>query len=419
MTQQPAARPSRSWTDLPSHRLWLGQQAESLFAFFERESINPNGGFHALDDRGKPMASVNGGQIHVTTRMIYSFSLAQLLGRPGADALIDHGIDFLLNRHRDAQNGGYFWGTGTEPPMGGSKQAYAHAFVLLAAASAKTTGHPMADRLLDEITDVIDNRFWDDTVGACREEFTHDWQELSTYRGANSNMHMAECLMAAHEATGEGAYLAKAERIADFFVNGHARSAGWRLPEHFDANWVRDDAYIGNPMFRPIGTTPGHSLEWSRLLLQMWHLGGKRHAWMPDAARNLFLQAMADGWDIKSGGFYYTIGADGSPLVADRYWWPCCEAIAAAACLRATFQEPVFEHWYRRCWSFTATHLLDRENGGWIAQLDADLHQNSGPFFGKPDIYHAIQACLIPLHAPHHGLLRHLENAALLPTPSR
>ena len=50
-------------------------------------------------------------------------------------------------------------------------------------------------------------------------------------------------------------------------------------------------------MFHPPGTTPGHSLEWSRLILQLWELGGRRHDWMPEAARALFGKALADGWD--------------------------------------------------------------------------------------------------------------------------
>jgi sulfoquinovose isomerase len=57
---------------------------------------------------------------------------------------------------------------------------------------------------------------------------------------------------------------------------------------------------------------------------------------------------------------------------------------------------PFYEHWYRRIWSFIATRFIDRQKGGWRAQLDDTLQPNSGPFFGKVDIYHSFQACLIP-----------------------
>ena len=301
-----SAAPAK-WSTLKTHRLWLLQQADALFSFFERQSLNPLGGFYELDDQGRPLApgavpgKHAGRQIHVTTRMVHCFSIAHLLGRPGADTLVDHGMDFLWNGHRDARHGGYFWGVGYEGPTNDTKQAYGHAFVLLAASSAKVAGHPDADRLLTDISTVLSERFWEDAHGAVAEEFTRDWQPYDSYRGQNSNMHLTEALMAAFEATGDGTYLAMAERIADLIIRRHSAAAGWRLPEHFTTDWQVDRDYSGDPMFRPYGTTPGHSLEWARLLLQLWELGGRKHAWLPDAARNLFGQAHRDGWDHRKG----------------------------------------------------------------------------------------------------------------------
>ena len=59
-------------------------------------------------------------------------------------------------------------------------------------------------------------------------------------------------------------------------------------------------------MLRPYGYTPGHSLEWARLLLQLRAqlsaLSGPGHDWMLDAAQHLFSQAVADGWDRERTG---------------------------------------------------------------------------------------------------------------------
>jgi mannose/cellobiose epimerase-like protein (N-acyl-D-glucosamine 2-epimerase family) len=392
------------WVDLTSHRGWLLQQAESLFALFERESLNRLGGFHDLDVDGKPMpagfppGSKPGRQLHTTTRMVHCYSIASLLGRPGADRIIDHGMDFIWNGHRDPVHGGYFWGVGydgglTDP----TKQAYGHAFVLLAASSARVAGHPDADRLLTDISTVLRDRFWDETFGASAEQFTRDWQVYDHYRGQNSNMHLTEALMAAFETTRDTTYLRMAERIADLIIHRHAADNGWRLPEHFTADWQLDKAYSGDPMFRPYGSTPGHWLEWTRLLLQLWELGGRTLAWLPDAARKLFHQSISEGWDHEKGGFYYTIEWDGSPRIRDRYWWPCCEGIGAASFLNAIDGEGMYEDWYRRIWNFSAAQFIDRQHGGWNPQLDDNLIPNSNPFYGKPDIYHALQACLIPL----------------------
>jgi mannose/cellobiose epimerase-like protein (N-acyl-D-glucosamine 2-epimerase family) len=139
--------------------------------------MNPRGGFFDLDDQGKPMSSgqshaeLSLRHIHVTTRMIHCFAIAYLLGRPGADVIIEHGMDFLWNRHRDMRNGGYFWSVGDDGPGEDSKQAYGHAFVLLAASSAKVAGHPDADRLLTDISTVLLERFWGPNVCCFFREF--------------------------------------------------------------------------------------------------------------------------------------------------------------------------------------------------------------------------------------------------------
>ncbi|WP_424927104.1 AGE family epimerase/isomerase [Amaricoccus tamworthensis] len=423
MTSKQAAADTSSWAGstkpeflkLVPHRLWLLGQAGDLFGFFQYTSINPRGGFYDLDTVGRPLAETQGHedvrQLHVTTRMVHCFAIAHLLGRPGADRLIDQGMDFLWKGHRDSDNGGYVWGISEDGISNSTKQAYGHAFVLLAGASAKVVGHPDADRLLEDVSTVLDDRFWDDGVGATTEEYAQDWAPISDYRGQNSNMHLTEALMAAYEATGDGEYLNRAGRIADLIINRNARAVDWRVAEHFDANWNVDLHYAGDPVFRPSGTTPGHALEWSRLLIQLWELEGRKSDWMPEAARNLFHNACVQGWDPQTGGFYYTLDWNNAPDQSDRFWWPCCEGIAAAAVLGQVFPDEGFETWYRRIWSFTDTHLIDRKNGGWFPALDDNLLPTERVFVGKPDIYHAVQACLIPLCPTSGSITRGLAQA--------
>jgi len=394
------------WRANAGHRRWLTGQADDLFKFFEAESFNPGGGFHALDNAGRAIHADALRPLHATTRMVHGFSIGHLLGRPGAADFVDHGVNALLERHRDAAHGGYFWSFDDDGPRERDKLAYGHAFVLLAASSAKVAGHPLADRLLADASEVLDTRFWEPAPGASAEEFAEDWSPLSAYRGQNSNMHLTEALMAAFEATGEAVYLSRAQSIAELILRRHAAAEGWRVPEHFHADWTLDREYKGSDMFRPYGLTPGHWLEWARLALQLWALGGKKHGWLVEAAKGLFAQSVGAGWDAQRGGFYYTLDWDGAPRIRDRLWWPCCEAIGAAAFLRDLANDPFYEDWYRRVWSFAARHLIDRREGGWHAQLDDSLRPTQGYFVGKPDLYHALQACLIPLYPTDGSLTR-------------
>ncbi len=253
---------SRNWNTLPWHRQWLVKQAEGLFDFFQYRALNPAGGFFDLDAKGAPLQPNDPMRgIHASARMVHCFSIGHLLGRPGCGDIVDHGMTYLWNRHRDSDHGGYFWQVNDAGPVDATKQGYGHAFVLLAASSAKIVGHPLADRMLADITDVLETRFWEEKHGAIAEEFNRDWSPIDTYRGQNSNMHLTEALMAAYEVTGDNNYLNKAERIADLVIRRRAGELDFRVPEHFDENWTLDKEYRGNEMFRP--PAPHPAIGWN------------------------------------------------------------------------------------------------------------------------------------------------------------
>ncbi len=405
--------PATPWPRQSYHRQWLTEQAKGLFSSFAGAAVNPRGGFFDLDEAGGPRVDEAGDcarGLHTTARMVYCFALGHLLGHPGSSRIVDHGMDYLWNAHRDAAHGGYFWEMRDDGPADSSKQAYGHAFVLLAGAAAKRVGHPDADRLIADVLGVLLKRFWESAHGAVAEEFTAGWGALGApYRGQNSNMHLTEALMAAFESTGDERCLVMAELIADLLIRRITAANEWRLPEHFSDTWVHDRTYAGSQMFRPAGTTPGHWLEWSRLLVQLWIAGGRKHEWMPKAASSLFRKATAEGWDHVNGGFFYTLNWDGTPLADDKLCWPLCEGLGAAVFLGAVEDQPFYERWYRRIWDHTQTYIIGPASGGWIPQLDRQNRLKTTLFPGREGIYHTVQACLIPLFPPKGSLLQEVS----------
>ena len=179
-------------------------------------------------------------------------------------------------------------------------------------------------------------------------------------------MHLTEALMAAFEATGDKTYLEMAESIATLVIDRLAAAHGWRVAEHFDENWKLDRDYANGDVFRPYGTTPGHSLEWTRLLLQLWELGGRRLGWLPDAAKALFARAVG-GRLGRGAGRLSTTRSTGTASRASRTasGGRARKGSARRAFLNAIDGAPEYEDWYRRIWDFVASHLIDRENGGW------------------------------------------------------
>ncbi|WP_424933285.1 AGE family epimerase/isomerase [Amaricoccus macauensis] len=395
-----------SWIGDPGHIAWLKRNAEAQFSFFE-PSLRKDSGYDVLDLDGTPLPR-GPQELHTTTRLVHSYALGQAFGHPGSDRIVDAGLHFLWHNHRDPEAGGYAWSVSESGPARETRLAYGHVFVLLAASSAKIIGHPDADRLLADISEVIDRHFWDEDAGLLREEFNPDWTPFSDYRGMNANMHGVEAHLGAFEATGDSVYLTRAGRILDFFIGRVAPAHDWRIPEHYRGDWTIDPEYSGDPMFRPAGTTPGHSFELARLLLQHWDLSGRPENHALASARALTDRAMEDAW-LPDGGLAYTLGADGKPAITDRYWWPVTEAIGVLASLIKTDARPEDESRYRQLWQFADQHFIDHERGGWFPEIDDAGRPIARQFLGKPDIYHSLQATLYPAIP---GISRHLGTLA-------
>ncbi|AZV80781.1 AGE family epimerase/isomerase (plasmid) [Parasedimentitalea marina] len=378
-----------------AHRDFLRKDAKRQFDFF-RSSVRPEPGFFVLGYDGNPLTDTVQ-ELHTTARLTHSYALGHIFGLEECDTVIDKGMAYLWSHHRDRDHGGYLWALDGETVHDGRKLAYGHVFVLLAGASAKMAGHPDADRLIDDVTAVLETHYWEGNHGLFADEWNRDWSPFSSYRGMNANMHGVEALLTAFEATGRETYLSMAGQILGFFVNRIAAAENWRLPEHYTADWQIDRLYSGNPMFRPGGTTPGHSFELARLLLQYWDLSGRPENNTQEVAWKLTERALSDAWNNELGGFAYTLNFDGTPAIGSRYWWPVTEAIGVLASFLKLGGNQVQHDWYSRLWCFADAHFIDYENGGWFPEIDEQGKPTTTQFLGKPDIYHSVQAALFPL----------------------
>jgi sulfoquinovose isomerase len=386
---------STPWIDLSGHRDWLDTEAGRLLDFYLGAADRPGGGFFALGRSGVPVTGAPK-ELWINARLVHCFALGSLLGHPGCTALTGHGLAGLRQLFHDPEYGGWYWSATADGPADARKQTYGHAFVLLAASTAAQAGFDTGD-LLAEAAGLIETRLFEAGPGLYVEGWDRAWTTSEDYRGQNPNMHLVEAFMAAAEATGDHSFIDRAVAIAERIIGRFAAADGWRIPEHYTATWQpQPDFHRDQPrdILRPYGYTPGHSLEWARLLVQLRAQAGAGHDWMLDAAQHLFGRAVADGWDAERTGFVYTVDGDGSAVVADRFHWVATEAIGAAAYLfRATGDES-YDRWYRQFWDHAALYLIDRRHGSWWHELTPANEPGNTTWPGKPDLYHALQATL-------------------------
>ena len=387
-----------SWIDLRSHLAWLDSEGGRLLDF--ATAAGHTVGYAWLDGEGKPQLD-RPLEAWITARMTHVFALAHLRGIPGMGPLADHGVAALRGPFRDPEHGGWYSAVTPEgQPQETRKAAYVHAFVVLAAASATAAGRPGGRDLLEDSLSVVDRRFWSEAEGRSLESWDRAWSEPEPYRGANSNMHLVEAFLAAADVTGNDRWRSRALGIAERLIHGAARENGWRLPEHFDPAWrplLDYNAEVKEDPFRPYGSTIGHWLEWSRLLLHIEASLSAPPAWLLEDARELFDSAVAVGWDVDGAeGFVYTVDWNDRPVVRQRMHWVVAEAIAATAAFRRRTGQPEYEGWYRTWWDHAAAFFIDRKRGSWHHELGPDNKPAESVWSGKPDVYHAFQATILP-----------------------
>lgn len=395
-----SVRTSRPWTARATHLAWLDDHARALLAF-GRRLVVPGGGAAYLDDVGLPVPG-RGVQTWITCRTVHVYALGVMLGIPGCEPVARGALAGLTGPLHDAEHSGWFHGLAADgaPERGAGKSCYDHAFVLLAASSAALAGLPGARSLLDEACAVFLERFWDDRMGLAIDAWDAGFGTVDPYRGLNANMHALEAMLAVADATGDRAWRDRAARISRFVV-GLATEHGGRLPEHFDASWRPDlelNADRADDPFKPYGATVGHGLEWSRLLLQVEAATGDDMSGdLRAAAVLLFDRAVEDGWAVDgTPGFVYTTDWAGSPVVRARMHWVVAEGIAAADALHRRTGAPRYADLYARWWDYAAEHVIDHDRGSWHHELDPENQPAGAVWPGKPDLYHAVQATLLP-----------------------
>lgn len=389
--------------DTEENRGFLKELRTDLIEF-GRKFLSEGGSSYYLGDDGTPWKDRNR-ETWITCRMAHVYSIASMLGYSDCERLVDGALKGLKGELKDKENGGWYAGLTPQNVPLENKQCYAHAFVILAASSAMLAGRAGGEELLKDALELFDLRFWNEEEGLACDTWDTQFTVLDTYRGLNANMHTVEAFLAAADATGDNRYRERAGRIIDHVI-GWAKENDWRIPEHFTEEWKADlDCNKDRPAdpFKPYGATPGHGIEWARLITQ-WAISvhGKEGAVSYiDAAQKLYNRAIADGWNADGArGIVYTTDWEGKPVVHDRMHWTLAEAINTSAVLWHVTHDQKYAQDYEAFMEYLDEDVRDHKNGSWFHQMDAQNHVLDTVWPGKSDIYHALQSTWIPYGTP-------------------
>lgn len=387
--------------DTEENKAFMKTMAKELLTFGSKFP-SPAGSSYYLGDDGTPWTE-RPRETWITCRMAHVYSMGSLLGYPGCEQLADAAIKGLMGELHDDEHGGWYSGITADNQILPNKLCYAHAFVILAATSALLAGRPEAQKLLDDALAIYDLRFWNEEEGLSCDTWDTEFTELDAYRGLNANMHTVEAFLAVADVTCNETYRVRAGRIIQRVI-GWARDNNWRIPEHFTGDWIADlDCNKEQPadQFKPYGATPGHGIEWGRLIVQ-WATSTYKDdttkaSYYIKAAENLFLRAVSDAWNADGEpGVVYTTDWNGKPVVHDRMHWTLAEAINTSAVLYRVTGKADYAELYSEFMEYLDEKVLDHVHGSWFHQLDEHNNLLNTVWPGKSDLYHAFQATLIP-----------------------
>lgn len=387
--------------DTVENRRFLEDNAKALLQF-GRRFPSPGGGSYYLGDDGTPWTD-RPRETWITCRMAHVYSIGSMMGIEGCRELASAAIKGLNGELKDTVNGGWFAGLTKDNEPLPSKQCYAHAFVILAASSAALAGITGAEELLKSAVKIYDEKFWNEEEGLSCDTWNTEFTVLDDYRGINANMHTVEAFLALSDATGYEGYRIRAGRIIDRVI-GWASQNNYRIPEHFTKDWQPDlekNKEKPDDPFKPYGATPGHGIEWARLIAQYavssFGLVSSNVAPYITAACKLYDRAIEDAWNADGApGIVYTTDWNGKPVVRDRMHWTLAEAVNTSAVLYKITNNEKYASDYAKFMEYLDTTVLDHETGSWFHQLDENNKLKGTVWPGKSDIYHAFQAMLIP-----------------------
>jgi len=363
---KPAAARLRAWAVEQALPLWAGAGYDRKHGRFEER----------LTLGGAPIADAPQ-RLIVQARQIYSYGLASRRGWRGSRDLVDEAFASMVRDfHRpDGRDGWVFSVAHDGTVMDGTRDLYAHAFVLLGVASyVNAGGGKAALAVADETLAFIDGNLQAPGGG-----YFDALPRPGAMRRQNPHMHMLEGLLSLWVSSGERRYLTRAEKIFELFAAHFFQPDHGVLGEYYDDRLVRIAGVTGDIV------EPGHHYEWVWLLRWFERESGRAVGPYADA---LYRHADTHGYD-HDGLVMDELLRDGRPHKHSHRTWPITEAIKANIAEAALGRAGAVERVIALTDRLHERFFVQAAPGGWMDRLD----QRGDPatdFMPASTLYHVL-----------------------------
>lgn len=347
-----------------------------------------NGGFITHFDQDGHDSGEDEKSLIAQTRTVFTFSSAHRAGY-GDGRFADiarHGVDFLLDKMWDKENGGFYWLINRKGEVKiDEKIVYGHSFAIYSLAEyTLATGDPRGLEYAEKVFDLLQKYAVDTYYGGYFEMFHRDW----TLKGPgaaggdrktlDAHMHLMEAFTTLYEASGKEIHRRKLLEIIALLMNRIMHPefgtgipqfwADWRVAPQikFDVIWGWDRfSEDGQKSAAEDNTSYGHNVEFAWLLMHALDVLGLPYDDYQKQLHQSFDHALAHGIDWDYGGVYVEGSHAGEVYDREKEFWQQAEVLIGMLDAYRIYGDEKYLKAYDATHRFVFDKMIAHEVGEW------------------------------------------------------
>lgn len=351
-----------------------------------------NGGYIThFDEDGKDTGEDEKSLI-AQTRCLYTIASAHRAGYGDGEyaELAKHGVDFLIDKMWDSENGGFYWMMDRKGNVkSDQKIIYGHSFAIYSLSEyTLATGDQRGVEYAEKVFDLIQKYCVDTMYGGYWEMFQRDW----TLNGPGSaggdrktldvHMHLMEAFTTLYECTGKEVHRRKLLEDIDLLnirINHPKYKTG--IPQFFKdwtiAPQIKFDIIWGWDRFSEEGekgnatdnTCYGHNAEFAWLLIHALKILKIDPNTYSETFKIIFDHTINNGIDYELGGVYVEGPHSGGVSDKEKEFWQQAEVLIGMLDGVLLFGDEKYWEAYKNVHRFVFDKVINKGVGEWYALL--------------------------------------------------
>ena len=361
---------------------------ELLPFWMDRCLDKENGGYITHFDKDGHDSGEDEKSMIAQSRTVYTFSSAHRAGygENKCKEYAKHGVDFLIDKMWDQENGGFYWLMDRKGNVKiDDKILYGHSFAIYSLSEyTLATGDPIGLEYAEKTFDLLQKYCLDSYLGGYFEMFDRQWNlagpgsKGGDRKTLDAHMHLMEAFTTLYECSGKEIHRRKLIETIELLVNRMMHPEyGTGIPQ-FTPDWkvapqIKFDIVWGWDRFEDGGekssatdnTSYGHNVEFAWLLMRALDILGLPYSTYETNLHKALDHALANGIDKEFGGVYVEGSHSGGVYDMEKEFWQQAELLIGMLYASRAFGPekywPVYENIHR----FVFDKGIHHEVGEW------------------------------------------------------